>query len=420
VSTTAGQGRLHTHKATYSSLSHTDIITRHASADARVPDSSSATADGMCYFSSCPITHRLIDAALAHLHFAPAIAHRAAHTRSFDISQEPWIERTVFDYVSKPHPLERRILVRDRRVCFLCPDCCKWLGSHASDRDDLSLFREHYRSQQCRSETSLFHCAPASASRAPALGSSAPHSCPGVRLHWTSDIESDYLWHLHKPGITGRFPWTFPRWDTSSELWFVSSNKCQTFVTSIGPCSECAHIPWLVAVKLSAYIEKPSKHLSDIYRPLPGKATAPETDAVVDSTAETSAFRDEAAAHTPDAAHASESATAATKIVDHVFTETGRKVFKVSHINISFNSAQRHQSKERLERVEGFKSAALAIDETPGLVSSDEFAVGQLFATLMRYEDGAFLAVLECIEIRKANVSMLASCADPVVLAGCG
>jgi hypothetical protein len=219
--------------------------------------------------SSCLHSHRSINTAWEHLHSAPTIAHRTAHARTFDVSQEPWIERTIFDCVTKPHPLERRILVRDRRVYFLCPDCCKWLGSRASDRDDLSSFREHYHSQQCKPVTSPSNCVPALVSQSRALGSSAVHPCLGVQLHWTSDVESDYLWHLHKPGITGRFPWIFPRWDTSS--------------------------------------------------------------------------------------------------------------------------------------------SSLAIDESPGIIASDEFAVGQLFATLMRYGDGAFLAVLECIEIRKAGVSMLAN-----------
>jgi hypothetical protein len=159
----------------------------------------------------------------------------------------------------------------------------------------------------------------------------------------------------------------------------------------------------------NADMEDDTMSVDELAVDLPGKATAPEPDALVDSTSEASAFRDEAATHSPDMVHSPDTATDATKIMDHVFTETGRKVFKVSHINISFNSAQRHQSKERLERVQGFKSSSLAIDESPGIIASDEFAVGQLFATLMRYGDGAFLAVLECIEIRKAGVSMLAN-----------
>jgi hypothetical protein len=124
------------------------------------------------------------------------------------------------------------------------------------------------------------------------------------------------------------------------------------------------------------------------------------------SSATAVSFRDEVTAQAASAASETESTT---EIMDHVFTDTGRKVYKVSHINISFNSSQRHQSKERLERVQGYKSTTLAISESPALSSSEDFAVGLLFATLMRYESGAFLAVMECTEIRRAGVSMLAN-----------
>jgi hypothetical protein len=137
------------------------------------------------------------------------------------------------------------------------------------------------------------------------------------------------------------------------------------------------------------------------------QAAVPELlEAESSSSAMATSFRDEV---TAQAASAASEAGTTTEIVDHVFTDTGRKVYKVSHINISFNSSQRHQSKERLERVQGYKSTTLAISDSPTLSSSEDFAVGLLFATLMRYKSGAFLAVMECTEIRRAGVSMLAN-----------
>jgi hypothetical protein len=170
----------------------------------------------------------------------------------------------VFDHVPQLHPLERRVLVRDHLVFFLCPACCSWIGSRTNALLDLTTFHEHRNSLQCTPRAPALTSASSSVTWVPA----ASRRCPGVELHWTSDIESDYLWHLHKPGVVGQLPWTFPRCEESSGLWFVNSSKCLGQVASDEPCRECSRIPRLVDEKRSTYIEAPSKYLNDTYRPV--------------------------------------------------------------------------------------------------------------------------------------------------------
>jgi hypothetical protein len=91
-------------------------------------------------------------------------------------------------------------------------------------------------------------------------------------------------------------------------------------------------------------------------------------------------------------------------VEDFVTLPSGKKIHKQSHIKISFNLAQPGQSKDRLQRVQGFKPATLTIASGDcSLSGPDDFVVGDLFATLVIVQRRAHLAILECIEIRQGG-----------------
>jgi hypothetical protein len=89
-------------------------------------------------------------------------------------------------------------------------------------------------------------------------------------------------------------------------------------------------------------------------------------------------------------------------VQDTVTLPSGKTIHKQSHIKISFNLAQPSQSKERLERVQGYRPNVLTIDNPHlSFLGPDDFSVGDMFATLIIVEQRAHVAIMECVGIKQ-------------------
>jgi hypothetical protein len=216
-------------------------------------------------------------------------APRGADHHARDISHEPYSSRSVHSDASHDHPLERRILQRDCRAYFLCGACRGWIGSrHIADPENLATFAEHYDSAVCKRRRNRRHTRPsrASNSRQKPLSllernshalSSIPTQaavavapveshCPGIGLRWGPDPESEYLWHLHAQNSPVTLPWTWPRKDEQTGLFYTRSTRCTFQAWSSGPCRSCRSVSSLVDEKYAS-VTRNMPSMPDIYRP---------------------------------------------------------------------------------------------------------------------------------------------------------